>query len=604
MATTNSDTTQPASLFHCEPGHRHSHSLFGVGLAPRAVPTTEYTCAPTVTSGSRPSPDLNMMLKRMIPWTALVVAILVSAGYIGQRQSASALDIRTARSLEQQLESLRQRLRTPSFAAGVVRDGELVWAKGFGYADIENQIEPTEHTPYHLASLTKTFASTILLQLVEQGLIDLDTPIADYGLEIPSEGVIMVRHLFSHTSQDPPGRYYRYNGARFGRLDWIIRAATSESFGDLLEERIVHRTGLDDTSPSTYAENYDSVLVRLAKPYQVDDEGEFTLGEYPTYFGTSAGLVSSVADLAKYSTGIANHIFVSEETQALAFAPSRSTTGEELPYGLGWFTQDYMGVRLIWHYGYWTCNSSLIITAPDEQLTFIILTNTDALSRGFSLGAGDVLASPAALVFLRALVLEDKYSQPIPDIDWQASARSIAAQFDRVQDDDLKDLLKKELMSEWLIASVANDSETEERLFEAYSQLFAQAGIGEISGLRQIARIEQVGNREDRTEEFALDEESVLRVYASGEVLPWERYDYGWIEDAESGDTVWEMTEANSEHAGGIASNRRTDETVTLPAGRYRLRYVSDGGHAFGSWAGFPPDDRFWGIAVFEASSM
>jgi hypothetical protein len=87
-------------------------------------------------------------------------------------------------------------------------------------------------------------------------------------------------------------------------------------------------------------------------------------------------------------------------------------------------------------------------------------------------------------------------------------------------------------------------------------------------------------------------------------VLPWERYDYGWIEDAESGDVVWERTEANSDHAGGIASNRRADETITLPAGRYRLRYVSDGGHAFDSWAGFPPDDRFWGIAVFEASSM
>jgi CubicO group peptidase (beta-lactamase class C family) len=191
-----------------------------------------------------------MMLKRMIPWTTLVVAILVAAGYIGQRQSASELDIRTARRLEQQLESLRQRLRTPSFAAGIARDGELVWAKGFGYADVENQIEPTEHTPYHLASLTKTFASTILLQLVEEGLVDLDASITDYGLEIPSDGVITVRHLFSHTSEDPPGRYYRYNGARFGRLDWIIRAVTSESFGDLLEERIVRRTGLDDTSPS------------------------------------------------------------------------------------------------------------------------------------------------------------------------------------------------------------------------------------------------------------------------------------------------------------------------------------------------------------------
>src|SRR6185503_2882851 len=66
------------------------------------------------------------------------------------------------------LESLRQELKIPAYSAAIVKDQKVVWAKGFGYADVENKIPATEHTAYHLASLTKTFASTIVMQLVQE----------------------------------------------------------------------------------------------------------------------------------------------------------------------------------------------------------------------------------------------------------------------------------------------------------------------------------------------------------------------------------------------------------------------------------------------------
>jgi CubicO group peptidase (beta-lactamase class C family) len=82
------------------------------------------------------------------------------------------------------LESLRQELKIPAYSAAIVKDQKVIWAKGFGYADVENKIPATEHTAYHLASLTKTFASTILMQLVQEGKIKLDDPVSKYGITL------------------------------------------------------------------------------------------------------------------------------------------------------------------------------------------------------------------------------------------------------------------------------------------------------------------------------------------------------------------------------------------------------------------------------------
>jgi CubicO group peptidase (beta-lactamase class C family) len=140
---------------------------------------------------------------------------------------------------EARLEELGEMLKLPGFSAAVVKDQELVWAEGFGFADLENRVAVTPNTPFHLASLTKPFAAAILMQLVEEGLLDLDDPVSEYGVDIESPGVIRVRHLLSMTSEGVPGRGYRYNGDRFGRLSQVIERAADRSFQELLFERIV-----------------------------------------------------------------------------------------------------------------------------------------------------------------------------------------------------------------------------------------------------------------------------------------------------------------------------------------------------------------------------
>lgn len=308
------------------------------------------------------------------------------------------------------LEALRGDLRIPGYSAAIVKNGQVVWAKGFGYANVEDRIKAAPATAYHLASLTKTFASTIIMKLVEEGDLDLESPVSDFGIELDSPGIIRVKHLFTHTSEGVPGSFFRYNGGRFGLLDDVILGASGKSFCELLEEQIINPLGLERTVPNLLAFNITMLTwpervqfaEYLAQGYTSDGEEREA---YPIYFGTAAGLISTVLDMAEYSIAIDENRFLMEETKAQVFSPTISTHGGELPYGLGWFVQDLEGVRLVWHYGWWTANSSLIIKVPERELAFIILANTDMLSRAFpNIGNGDIRLSVVALEFLNAFV--------------------------------------------------------------------------------------------------------------------------------------------------------------------------------------------------------
>ena len=83
---------------------------------------------------------------------------------------------------EKEIDDLRTQLKMPGLSAAIIKDQNLFWSKGFGYADVEKKLPATPDTLYSIASLTKTFASTLIMQLVEQGKLSLDEPISRWNL--------------------------------------------------------------------------------------------------------------------------------------------------------------------------------------------------------------------------------------------------------------------------------------------------------------------------------------------------------------------------------------------------------------------------------------
>jgi CubicO group peptidase (beta-lactamase class C family) len=323
----------------------------------------------------------------------------------------------TMAELEARLESLRGRYHIAGMAAAITKDQAIVWTKQFGHADIAANRPVIDSTIFHLASLTKPFAATVILQLVDEGKVSLDDPVSKYGINLSAQGTILVRHLLSHTSEGVPGTRYSYNGNRFGHLDSVIVRADGRSVGAAIHARIIQPVGLYGTAPnmdspafSVSGKSRDGYLAGVATGYAWKDNA-YVPTAYPTYFGSSAGLMSTARDYAKFSMAIDRDALLKPETKALAFTPTRDSNGRDLPYGLGWFTTTYKGERVIWHYGYWTANSSLIVKVPSRGLSFVLLANTDGLSSPFPLGSGRLETSDFAREFLDAFL---SAKPPIP----------------------------------------------------------------------------------------------------------------------------------------------------------------------------------------------
>jgi hypothetical protein len=116
-----------------------------------------------------------------------------------------------------------------------------------------------------------------------------------------------------------------------------------------------------------------------------------------------------------------------------------------------------------------------------------------------------------------------------------------------------------------------------------------------------VAQIIRVSNGRLYQERFKLSKKTPLRIYAIGEGDWDEMYDYGWIENAETGAKVWEMDYDQTRWAGGARKNRKIDDNISLPAGNYILFYNTDDSHTFNNWNDDPPDDPyFYGITVYR----
>jgi CubicO group peptidase (beta-lactamase class C family) len=306
------------------------------------------------------------------------------------------------------LEKLRTESHIHTVSAVIAKDQSIVWSKSFGGA-MPGQISDT--TVFHLASLTKPLASTVILQLVDEGRISLDDPVSKYGINLSGPGTVLVRHLLSHTSEGAPGSRYSYNGDRYSLLDSVIARGAGKPFAAAVQERIIVPLGLRHTAPTPQsaafaASGLDKAKyeANIAPGYRWNGNG-FTPTPYETLFSAAAGLTASARDYATFSMAMDRDAFIKPAKKILAYTPTVSPSGEIFPYGLGWFSTDYKGVRVIWHYGYWTASSTLVLKVPSQGLTFVLLANTDGLSAPYPLAAGKLDTSPWAREFLETFAI-------------------------------------------------------------------------------------------------------------------------------------------------------------------------------------------------------
>jgi CubicO group peptidase (beta-lactamase class C family) len=270
---------------------------------------------------------------------------------------------------------------------------EVIWSKGYGWADIENAVACSEETIGRTGSISKSFTAVLMLQLVERGLLALDDPVADdlpeiEGLADPPQGAspITFRMLASHTAgldREPnlpgaasgsiymweekvlesipythfrtaPGTEYSYSNIGYGILGLATSRAAGVPFMTLMKELIFAPL---DLSSSTFSVDAPELASRLAVGYERDDQtGELT-SEQPTlehlgrgYKVPNGGIYSTVGDLAKFAAavlGVSDVQILSDESRAQMFTPQAPAEG----YGLGFRIRVEDGMKLVGHGG-------------------------------------------------------------------------------------------------------------------------------------------------------------------------------------------------------------------------------------------------------------
>jgi CubicO group peptidase (beta-lactamase class C family) len=355
------------------------------------------------------------------PIAVLIVALVLAATRASGQDTPAFTPFGIIPVLDAYLESLRQQAGIPGMSAALVRDGVVIWEKGYGFQDVNARIRATPDTPYLIGDVSGTLSAVLLLQCVEQRRLELDVPLRQYGLAHPEPDVTL-RQLLSHTFADASAEPFVYSPERYAQLTAVMEwCARGQPYRKSVAHRILNHLAMFDSVPGldlrdpqlplaeglydpSHLERYRAVLSRLAVPYKVDGRGRTQVTELPPMTITAAdGLVSTVRDLAKLDGALdLRQLSLSDDTMNAAWNPVVGRRGTPVPMGLGWFVQYHRGQRVVWHFGQIpNAYSSLLIKVPERNITLILLANSDRLSAPFQLGRGDVTRSLFAALFLR-----------------------------------------------------------------------------------------------------------------------------------------------------------------------------------------------------------
>jgi CubicO group peptidase (beta-lactamase class C family) len=332
-------------------------------------------------------------------------------------------------------------LRLPGYALAVAKEGQIIYLQTDGYADLEQRRPIRVDSIFPVASITKTFTAALMMQYAEAGRIRLDDYLTDYpqiddvAAWLYSSPDIRIRHVLSHTSQGAiPGDVFSYNGNRFNYVYGVFVKMSGETdyaraFAGEVKKGILGRLGLKDTLTEFPDAAGDAHTTRIVTPYRYDAtratfvaDGDLRTAHKHAY--PNSGMLSTLADLARYADALDRTALMSKASVATMTAPFRLNDGADSPYGLGWFSEELGGLSLNWVYGLGPSYASVLIHVPGARLSLIFLANNDGPTASLRLNYGNVLQFPLAAPFLRRFAAAAK---AIPTVELDSNLDGLEA---------------------------------------------------------------------------------------------------------------------------------------------------------------------------------
>jgi CubicO group peptidase (beta-lactamase class C family) len=312
----------------------------------------------------------------------------------------------------------------------VYRAGEVVFAKGYGYADLEHDARNTDVTPFYLASVSKQFTAAAVLLLAQDGKLTLDDDVRKYVPELPTYGKqpITIAELLHHTSgvrdyglllslqgtddadvatnddvlwilshqhslNFASGARHEYSNSGYVLLSLVVQRVSGKPFGAFVKERIFDPLGMKDT---LVKDDHTRIIPGRAVGYDARPDKTFGIAMSDSEYTGPGNVVSTVRDLAKwdanfYDPRVGGHALVDAQR-----VRGKLTDGKTISYACGLVEDDDHGVPLEWHNGGFVGYRTFVGRYPTERLTVSVLCNNTAFDP-------DELAPKIARVFLPKL---------------------------------------------------------------------------------------------------------------------------------------------------------------------------------------------------------
>lgn len=339
------------------------------------------------------------------------LVLLVCLARLAAAAPADAADL--MRRVDAAMRAEMQRQKVPGVALGIVRQGKVVAAKGYGYANVELDVPVSTATLFQSGSVGKQFTATAVMLQVEDGKLALDDSITRYFPDAPpSWRAITVRHLLTHTSgipnyeephvadsndgakldfrRDyteeeltkiayrmpllfPPGSRWSYSNTGYVLLGILVHKVSGRFYGDVLKERVFGPLGMKTARVISEAD----IVPHRAAGYELVN-GELKNQEWvsPTFDSTADGsLYLSILDFMAWDRGLREHAVLKPRSWAQIYTPVKLNSGKPFPYGFGWYVDESKGQPWYHHGGAWQGFRTYISRYLADDLTVVVLTN-------------------------------------------------------------------------------------------------------------------------------------------------------------------------------------------------------------------------------------
>jgi CubicO group peptidase (beta-lactamase class C family) len=305
--------------------------------------------------------------------------------------------------VDEYIKAEMQKQRIPGLSLAVIKDGQIILAKGYGLANVEHQVAVKPETIFQSGSVGKQFTATAVMMLVEEGKIGLNDRINKYFTDAPESWKdITVRHLLTHTAgttdypkdfdfrrdytEDEllkraasiplnfrPGEKWSYSNLGYVMLGILVGKVTGKFYGDFIQERIFRQLGMNTARIISEA---DIVPNRAAGYRLVNGDLKNQQWVSPALNTTGDGsLYLTALDMAKWDAALYGEKILKKSSLEQMWAAVKLNNGQTHPYGFGWSFGEMRGHRIIEHGGAWQGFKSYIARYVDDKLTIVVFAN-------------------------------------------------------------------------------------------------------------------------------------------------------------------------------------------------------------------------------------